>query len=248
MDYYLTSDLMEPDNAEEHYSEKLIRLPNLSLTYRKPELRSKVKTRDQFGIRQNAFVYLMSQSFYKCLPQYDSIYARIARNVPDAQFVMISRHGSEITDQFMRRLAKAFSRYDLNHRDFCLVAPKLNFQDFLSLNHCSDVLLDTFCWSGGKTTLEAVSCGLPVVTCPGPYMRARHSFGILKMIDLDETIARDETHYVQIASRLGTDTAFYQSVCRKLKRNRNKLYEDQAPVRALETFYRSVVRRTGSKN
>jgi protein O-GlcNAc transferase len=183
----------------------------------------------------------MSQSFYKCLPQHDSIYPCIARNVPDAQFVFISRHGSEITDQFMRRLAKAFARHQLSHRDFCLVLPKLGFQDFLSLNCCSDVLLDTFCWSGGKTTLEAISCGLPVVTYPGAYMRGRHSFGILKMIDMDECIARDETHYVQIASQLGTDEAFYQGVCRKLQRNRNKLYEDPAPVRALEVFYRSVV-------
>ena len=247
IDYYLTSDLMEPPDAQEHYCEKLIRLPNLSLACRKPELPVPVKTRDEFGIPRDAFVYLMSQSFYKCLPQYDSLYPRIARNVPHAQFVMLSRHGAEITAQFMRRLTKAFARYELNQQDFCLVLPKLSFQDFLSLNRCSNVLLDTFAWSGGQTTLEALSCGLPVVTCPGAYMRGRHSFGILKMIDMDETIACDEKHYVQIASRLATDKDFYESVRRKLARNRNKLYEDPTPVRALEAFYRSVVRRTGTK-
>ena len=33
LDYYLSSDLMEPDDAIEHYTERLIRLPNLSIYY-----------------------------------------------------------------------------------------------------------------------------------------------------------------------------------------------------------------------
>ncbi|NBD15478.1 MAG: tetratricopeptide repeat protein, partial [Cyanobacteria bacterium] len=33
IDYYLSSDLMEPENAQEHYTEQLVRLPNLSISY-----------------------------------------------------------------------------------------------------------------------------------------------------------------------------------------------------------------------
>ena len=33
LDYFLSSDLMEPPDASDHYSEKLIRLPNLSIYY-----------------------------------------------------------------------------------------------------------------------------------------------------------------------------------------------------------------------
>ena len=33
LDYYLSSELMEPSDAKEHYTERLIRLPNLSIYY-----------------------------------------------------------------------------------------------------------------------------------------------------------------------------------------------------------------------
>ena len=33
LDYFLSSDLMEPPDAEQHYTEKLVRLPNLSIYY-----------------------------------------------------------------------------------------------------------------------------------------------------------------------------------------------------------------------
>ena len=33
LDYYLSSDLMEPPDADEHYTERLVRLPNLSINY-----------------------------------------------------------------------------------------------------------------------------------------------------------------------------------------------------------------------
>ena len=36
MDYYLSSDLMEPEEARSHYSETLVRLPDLALCYKPP--------------------------------------------------------------------------------------------------------------------------------------------------------------------------------------------------------------------
>src|SRR5262249_8425417 len=37
LDYYLSSELMEPPDAEQHYTERLVRLPNLSIYYEPAE-------------------------------------------------------------------------------------------------------------------------------------------------------------------------------------------------------------------
>jgi predicted O-linked N-acetylglucosamine transferase (SPINDLY family) len=241
IDYYLSSDLMEPENAQNHYSEKLIRLPNLALAYKRPILPEHPKTRQDFGIQDDAFIYLISQSLFKLLPQYDSIYPRIALKVPRAQFIFISHSSAEMTAKFKQRLAKAFGALQLSLKDFCIFVPWLNHPDFLSLNAVSDVLLDTFDWSGGKTTLEGISCDLPVVTCPGKFMRGRHAYAMLSMMGVNATIAASEAEFIDIAVRMALDNKFYRKIKSRIKENQTRLYEDKTCVRALEEFYRFFI-------
>ncbi|MEH2295976.1 hypothetical protein [Nostoc sp.] len=42
----------------------------------------------------------------------------------------------------------------------------------------ADIYLDTFEWAGGNTTLDAIACHLPIVTCCGEFMRGCHSIGV----------------------------------------------------------------------
>ncbi len=242
MDYYLTSDLMEPPHADQFYSETLVRLPNLALYYTQPRLPRQPKSRQELGIPTDRFIYISTQSVFKYLPQYDDLYVQIACQVPHACFVFISNPSSLATHRFVQRLRRSFKKFDLDADQFCQFVPQLNFNDFLSLNLSADVLLDTFDWSGGKTTLEALSCGLPVVTCPGKYMRGRHAYAMLKRIGLPDTIATDHTAYGRIAVRLALDADFYARVKQKLEAGIYKLYKDHDFINHLELFYQSVVR------
>jgi predicted O-linked N-acetylglucosamine transferase (SPINDLY family) len=240
IDYYLSSNLMEPDNGDDHYSEKLIRLPNLALAYTPPELPRQPKSRADFGLPGDAFVCLNSQSLFKFLPQHDDVYPMIAREIHHVQFVFLAHKDPDVTGQFMERLAKAFSAHGLQHEMYVKMLPRQNFPDFLSLNMASDLLLDSFDWSGGKTTLEALSCGLPVVTVPGEFMRGRHTYAMLTMMGTDATIARDKADYVKIVARMCRDNHFYEMVKGQIVSNRSRLYSDIECIRALEDFYTRV--------
>jgi len=68
-----------------------------------------------------------------------------------------------------------------------------------------DIGLDTFPYSGGLTTCEAMWMGVPVVTSPGPRFESRHSFSHLSNGGLTETIASDLDDYVRIAAKLASD-------------------------------------------
>jgi len=241
IDYFLSSELMEPENAQDHYCEKLIRLPNIGICYAKPSISKPTITRLTFHLRENTVIYLSCQSLYKYLPQFDYIFAQIAQRVPQAQFAFISSHTTAITAQFQSRLRRAFAKLGLDSEDYCVVVPRLERVDYLNLNLVSDIFLDTFSWSGGNTTLEAIACGLPVVTCPGEFMRGRHAYGILKMMGMTETIAQDEAEYIEIAVRLGLDADWRQEMVRKISECHSLLYDDTTCVTALESFYKNVV-------
>lgn len=242
IDYYLSSELMEPENAEEHYSEKLIRLPNIGICYSKPNLPQTQKKRSEFKLHDDAVVYLSCQSSFKYLPQYDYIFAAIAQQVPQAQIVFAeSPRNKYITDKFWHRLQKAFASLGLRAEEHCLVLPRLEFKEYLQLLLISDVFLDTFSFSGGHTTMQAIACNLPVVTCPGEFMRGRQSYGMLKMLGVTETIANNEAEYIEIAVRLGLNREWRNKIAQKMEERHSYLYDDTTCVTALEEFYRRVV-------
>lgn len=241
IDYFLSSELMEPEDGDSHYREKLIRLPNLSIAYPKPKLPDTRKTRSAIGLKEGAIVYLNCQTLFKYLPQNDDIFPRIARQVPRGQFVFIAHRSNFVTRCFEERLINAFQSFGLNWHEYGTIVPQLEQTDYFHLNLLSDIYLDNVSWSGGNTTLEAIACNLPVVTCPGEFMRGRHSAAILRMLGIPETIARDKEQYIELAIRLGLDPEWRQEIKNKTRQNEDRVFDDRTCITGLENFYRSVV-------
>ncbi|HAJ60982.1 MAG TPA: glycosyl transferase family 1 [Cyanobacteria bacterium UBA8543] len=236
IDYYLSSELMEPENAQEHYTETLIRLPNLAISYPKPEIPALTKTRFNFGLRDDAVVYLCCQAPFKYLPQHDFIFTEIARRVPQAQLIFIR------ADNLKSRIQGAFAAAEMRSEEYCVFLPTQARFDYLMLNLLCDVYLDSFGFSGGNTTLDAIACNLPIVTCPGEFMRGRLSYAMLTRLGLSETIAQDEAEYIDIAVRLGLEPAWREQIVQYTAQHHDCLYNDTTCVAALEEFYRRVVR------
>lgn len=240
IDYYLSADLLEPENAQEHYSEQLIRLPNIGIFYSKPLISSLIKSRTDFQLRENSVIYLSCQSLFKYLPQYDYIFPTIAQNVPQAQFVFIAHPINEITEQFRQLIQKAFTRFNLNIDDYCVILPRQNHQDYRQLNLLADISLDTIGFTGFLTTLESIACNLPIVTCVGELMRSRQTSGILKMLGVTDTVAKNPAEYIQIAVKLGCQPEWRKNIVEQIKHRQTSLYNDKSSIIALEEFYRRV--------
>jgi predicted O-linked N-acetylglucosamine transferase (SPINDLY family) len=107
---------------------------------------------------------------------------------------------------------------------------------YLQLNRRCHVFLDSLGWSGNNTAHEAIACGLPVATCPGTTMRARHAAALLTQMGLTETIAPDAGQFVALAVRLGEDAAWRRHLGAETLARRGRLFDDPAPLRSLERF------------
>jgi predicted O-linked N-acetylglucosamine transferase (SPINDLY family) len=248
IDYYLGSALMEPEDADAHYTERLVRLPNLGVTYIPPPVVPSAQRREAFGLRAQATVFLCCQHLPKYLPQFDAVLAAIARRVQDAQLVFIaSPRGAEITAKFQRRLTRAFAAEGLDASRHLVILSPLVTADFVGVAKLCDVFLDSLGWSGYNSALECLACELPIVTWPGPLMRGRHCHAILRMLGATETIAASPDQYVDIAVRLAQDPAWRSAIREKIAARRAAIYADPLPVRALEAWLEQVVRPTGAE-
>jgi predicted O-linked N-acetylglucosamine transferase (SPINDLY family) len=249
IDYFISSELIEGENAQNHYSEKLLKLPNLSICYQKRDLPKVKKDRSKFKLSEEAIVYLSSQFPSKYLPQYDYLFPSIAREVSNAQFVFVHpqvhKGKSElINHQLWQRIKQAFAEYNLNSEDYCIFLPTIkNSNDYWQLFSTCDVFLDTIGFCGCNSTLDAIESNLPVVTCPGEFFRTRQSDGILKMIQVTETVATNEAEYINIAVKLGLNHQWRERIVAKIEHNIDLLYDDLQCVRALENFYFTIISR-----
>ncbi len=243
IDYYLSSALMEPDHADAHYSETLVKLPNIGFYYIPRPLDKSFISRQDFKIGSNDIVYWCCQSFAKYLPQFDFVFPRIAKEVRNAKFIFIRSYlpGNGGDSVFQARLDEAFRRQGLDAAAHCLFLPHMSNAAFNGISALSDVCLDTFHWSGCNTTLETLAHHLPLVTLPGDLMRGRHSFAILTMIGVTETIAASVEDYIAIAVRLGRDKAWRRRIARKIADNLPRAYEDMAAIDGLRGFIEEAV-------
>jgi protein O-GlcNAc transferase len=248
IDYFISSDLMEVAGSEAHYSERLVRLPNLSIYYEPVEIPPARIDRAQLGLRSNAVIYWCCQSLPKYLPQFDEVFARIASEVPDCQFTFIEFGGGrDVTEMFRVRLDRAFKAVGLDAGDHCVFLPRLAPDHFAAAIGQCDVVLDSIGWSGCNSILESLVHNVPIVTLAGEMMRGRHTAAILDMIEVRETAARTVDEYVAIAGSLGRNLAKRAELAARIANNKHRVYRDRRCIEALEVFLDKAVRTEGAK-
>lgn len=241
VDWFLTSDLMEPPGEATRYTERVLRLPGLSIDYAPPAVTPALIDAAQYGLRADAMRFLCCQSIFKYLPQDDDVLARIAASVPDSQFVFLGHPTApQLTQRFKARLAKAFAARGASPERQLAMLPPLDLAHYAGLNRVCDLFLDSLRWSGGNTALEAIAQGLPVLTWPGELMRGRHSAAILTMAGLEDGIAASPDAYVAKAVAFANDRAALAAYAARTVERRPLLWRDARTTAALGDFLARV--------
>jgi predicted O-linked N-acetylglucosamine transferase (SPINDLY family) len=236
IDYFLSSELMEPRNGRDHYTEELVLLPNLSVYLEPVGIPTQQLRREEIGIREDTVAFWCGQSLYKFLPKYDDVFAKIASILGNCQFVFVNDHRTAITNVFTRRLEAAFSKVDLKSNDYCVFLPTLSQDKFIAATGLCDVYLDSIGWSGCNTSLEALAYDTPIVTLPLDLMRSRHSSAFLEMMGVRETIADSVDDFISNAVRLAKDKMFRLDIRGKIHAKKHKIFKDRNAVTGLEKF------------
>ncbi|UEM20219.1 tetratricopeptide repeat protein [Skermanella mucosa] len=230
LDRFLSCGAMEPDGAERHYSERLVRLPGTTLHYARPRLPARPKPRSAFGLPDDARLYVCPQSLFKIHPDFDRALVDLLRRDPQGLVVLLSGRDRNLDGLLRRRLAAAGADVAARFR----FLRQMPLPDFLSLVACSDVMLDPLHYSGGNTSLEAFALGTPIVTWPGAFMRGRHTYGFYRLMGLDDCVARDHGHYVDLALALAREPDRRTHVIRSVLDRVPVLFDDTHSVRAIE--------------
>jgi predicted O-linked N-acetylglucosamine transferase (SPINDLY family) len=232
MDYFISSVDLDTEAAQEHYTERLVRLPSPAVYYERPVLAGPARSRSSFGVPEEAHVYACPQTLFKLHPDFDALLGAILRQDPQGILVLIE--GRYPT--WNRLLWQRFDRTLADVRERIRVVPRLGRPGFLQLLAVTDVLLDPIHFGGGNSSYEGLALGVPIVTLPAAYLRGRITYALYRKMGTLECVAATPEEYVRLAVELGTDPGRRGALQARLRDASSVLFEDAEAVRALEQF------------
>lgn len=198
---YIIADRNEiPPDAEIHYRERVLRLPDAYVCYEPPASAPAVSPLPAVARRHVTFGSFNNPT--KLNPEVVAVWAQILDRVPKSRLIL--RYQGLDDPDLAEHLRSLFAGHGIDPTRVSL-GGRLPHPQLLELYNEVDIALDPFPYNGGLTTLEALWMGVPVITCPGETFAGRHSLTHLSTIGMTETIARDPDHYVDLATSLGGD-------------------------------------------
>ena len=234
LDGFLSAELFEPPDAQDHYTEPLVRLPNLGVHCEPHGVTPADVDLPALGIPAGGAVFICPGVPFKYRPQHDRVLVEIARRVGRGRFVFFQHEAAQLSRKLEERIAAAFRAGGVDPAGRLLTIPWQPRAAFFGLLRQADVYLDTIGFSGFNTLMQAVECRLPCVTHEGRFMRGRLGSGILRRLGLAELVASDLDRYIDLAVHLAEDADRRARIRETMSRNAAALYRDRDAVDALE--------------
>ncbi len=238
MDYFISSEHLEPPGAQDHYSERLVLLKRLPVYYYRPDVPETPLSREKLGLPEGYNLYVCPQAPFKFHPDFDAALGNILRHDPRGLLILIEGQNFEHWAKLlMNRFKKSFPEA-IDRVRFLKAMPTT---EFLSLLMAADALIEPPYFGGGNTTYESFACGLPIVTWPGPFMRGRVTLGCYRQMGVMDCVANDAQVYIRIAIRLANDKPWREYIKARIRANAHALFEDMEAIRELEHFFEKAV-------
>lgn len=232
IDFFLSSELMENDSSQKQYIEKLIKLKNLSVYYEYPKFKEDASTKIFFDDKYSSIGML--QSLHKIQPFEDKIYAEIINSNKNVKIYFLESETPQHSEILKKRIEKfIINKKDINRINFL---PRCNNNTFLNYAFNCDFLIDCPSWSGGNTHLEALSVNKPIITIEGNLLRQNHTTGLLKRINIQSLICKNEIEYIKKIKELLNSKSLINKYSEEISHSKHLLYEDHDVITSLENF------------
>ncbi len=239
VDYFISSELFERDDAQADYSERLVKLASLPVLIPRPLPPAVSRDRRQLGLPEDRTLYACPMMLHKFHPDFDAAMAAILRRDARGEILLFR------DARFPRRhegLRQRFAAAYGDVADRVRFLPWANLDDLIEIIRLSDVVIDTFHFSAGTTAFLVLAFGTPLITLPGEYVRGRPTHGCYRKMGMMDCVARDAACYVDLAVRAGTDASFRDALRRRILETCGTLYADPAAAAELAGFLRRASR------
>jgi protein O-GlcNAc transferase len=204
MDFLLTDEVTLPPARRDEVTEEVRYLPGTRLCFTAPSGEMVPAVSPPPGTRRPQVTFGSFQRLTKITVAVLALWARVLNAVPNSRLRLqcAQMRNAVARAQVLDRLS-AFGIAP----DRIELLVNVPYGDYLAAHADVDIILDTFPYSGGTTTCEALWMGVPTLTLGGETMLSRQGVAMMASVGLADWVADGEDDFVRRAAAHAGDMA-----------------------------------------
>ena len=238
IDYMFLDSYIAPFEQQPYYAENIVHLPNCYQVNDRTRKVVKSKTRSDYGIPEDKFVFCCFNNMSKHNPDSYDVWMDIMKQVPNSVLLLLS--DSEDTNVNLRIEAEKRGVCSDRLHFFGYISP----EEHLGRISLCDLFLDNYPCNAHTTASDSLWAGCPILTRSGnTAMAARVAGSLLSAMDLPELITTNWEDYKAKALELANNPEKLRILKAKIQANRethplfDSLRFTRNYERALETIW-----------
>ncbi|HEY0562443.1 MAG TPA: tetratricopeptide repeat protein, partial [Methylophilus sp.] len=202
MDYVIADVVSVPEQHQADFTEQIRYLPDTRMCFTAPE--AAIEVAELPALKNGYVTFGCFQTMSKVSDEVLRLWAQVLQAVPTARLRWQSKAfgDNEIVSLMHSRLAHC----GLDPQRVTLVG-KVSRDAYLAAHAEVDLILDSFPFTGGTTTCEALWMGVPTLTLAGETMIARQGASLLTAAGLPTWVASSKQDYLAKAQLFSGDLA-----------------------------------------
>jgi predicted O-linked N-acetylglucosamine transferase (SPINDLY family) len=191
IDYVLADALCVPPGHDHQFMERVWRLPETRMCFTAPREAQAVAPLP--ALARGHLTFGCFQRLPKINDGVLALWAQVLAALPNARLLIQSEPAGRPTYVERLRVRLQTAGIDPNRVDIRAPAPRASYlQSYADV----DLVLDTFPFTGGTTTCEALWMGVPTLTLGGDTMIARQGLAMMTLAGLPDWVATSADDFV----------------------------------------------------
>ena len=237
-----SSKIFEIEDAQDNYSEKLIKFDSLGTYYFSPKKQfiegiqknendeEIIFDRKYFSLPEDKILIGCIQSKFKISIEFENILKDILEKNSNCLIYLsiFTEFNRSHLNRIKEKLGDNFEKLQF--------IKGMKTDRYLKLLKNFDFMLDPYPFGGCNTSLEAFDFNIPVVTQPTNFINGRFTHGFYQIMDIDDLSAKNEEEYVKIVNKLINQPEYLTEIKLKIKDNKSKLFEQKDSITDWSNF------------
>ena len=201
IDYIVGSPYLTPKNEENHYVEKIWRLPETHIVFTPPFF--DVEINNLPALKNNFVTFGCINKLTKVNDEVIALWSKILLSIPNSKLLLKS---SELDhQQIIKRTYERLNKCNIEKNRIILRGKSPTRKEVLEVYNEIDIALDPFPFQGCTCTCEAVWMGVPVIILKGNRNLFHAGESINSNLGMHDWIAKNHDEYVSKAIKFSSN-------------------------------------------